>query len=211
MESATTTPSTCRRLLLNAALLYIVVFAAVDGSPASRSACGSAVGTPRKEVVCYYEGKRAVSTVDACLCTHIIYTDIGMDQDSKLDIGEGAVSDLSYLRKSNPSVRLIASLGGRSVKSGVFSGLISDGDRLFNLTTSVNALYRDGVIDGVEIDWEWPIGSAGDKKDRAKLVRYARQIKIAVGAALVTHRTSDLVKRDAGDDDYEEYEEEEEG
>ena len=83
----------------------------------------------------------------------------------------GALSDLAYFRKQNPSARLVASLGGKDV---VFGGLlVGSSARLSNLTSSVNDLYREGVIDGVENDWEWPAGS-GDKDDREKLVKYAR-------------------------------------
>ena len=59
-------------------------------SPSSRGAhCPSAVGSPRKEVVCYFQGKRAASTVDACLCTHIVYTDVGLDRESRLSVADG--------------------------------------------------------------------------------------------------------------------------
>lgn len=85
----------------------------------------------------------------------------------------GALSDLAYFRKQNPSARLLASLGGEAVGPAVFGGLLQPEGSLANLTSSVNALYREGVIDGVEIDWEWPAGS-GDKEDREKLVKYAR-------------------------------------
>ena len=85
----------------------------------------------------------------------------------------GALSDLAYFRKQNPSARLLASLGGEAVGPDVFGGLLQPEGSLSNLTSSVNDLYREGVIDGVEIDWEWPAGS-GDKEDREKLVKYAR-------------------------------------
>ena len=90
-----------------------------------------------------------------------------------LPLLSGALSDLAYFRKQNPSARLLASLGGEAVGPAVFGGLLRPEGSLSNLTSSVNALYREGVIDGVEIDWEWPAGS-GDKEDREKLVKYAR-------------------------------------
>ena len=70
-------------------------------------------------------------------------------------------------------MRLLISLGGSAVKDVTFSNLITDSDRLSNLTSSINDLYRDDIIQGVEIDWEWPMRT-GDKKDRIKLIRYAR-------------------------------------
>ncbi len=77
-------------------------------------------------------------------------------------------SDLRGMRAANPELRLLASLS-----SDEFSQLISDDLSLANLTESIRDLYKAKVIDGVEIDWEWPtIG--GDKKDRVRLVRLAR-------------------------------------
>ena len=82
-------------------------------------------------------------------------------------------SDLKSLKESNPDLRLLISLGGSAIKDVTFSNLITDSDRLANLTSSINDLYRDDVIQGIEIDWEWPMRT-GDKKDRIKLIRYAR-------------------------------------
>jgi len=70
-------------------------------------------------------------------------------------------------------LKVVASLGGDDFSAETFSSLIADKDRFDNLTSSVNNLYKDGVINGVEIDWEWPVKEGG-KKDRVKLIRYAR-------------------------------------
>ena len=67
----------------------------------------------------------------------------------------------------------MASLGGQAVKASTFSSFITDIESLNNLTSSINKFYRDGLLDGVELDWEWPL-IGGDKKDRIKLIRYAR-------------------------------------
>ena len=44
---------------------------------------------PRKNVVCYFEGKRPISSLNVCLCTHLIYTDIGLNSYGQLDISNG--------------------------------------------------------------------------------------------------------------------------
>ncbi len=67
------------------------------GSP-SLSACPSSVGTPRKEVVCFYEGKRPLQDLTPCLCTHLVYTDVGLNDHSQLDIEGRAKSRRSNLR-----------------------------------------------------------------------------------------------------------------
>ena len=79
-------------------------------------------------------------------------------------------SDLEGFREQNPRLHIVTSLGGQAVP---FSSLIRDNEALNNLTSSINDYYRDGLLDGVELDWEWPVQS-GEKKDRIKLIRYAR-------------------------------------
>ena len=66
----------------------------------------------------------------------------------------------------------MVSLGGQAIKATTFSSFITDLKSLNNLTSSINKLYRDGIVDGVELDWEWPFSNG--KKDRIKLIRYAR-------------------------------------
>lgn len=68
---------------------------------------------------------------------------------------------------------MLASLGGEAVKASTFSSFITDIESLNNLTSSINAYYREGILDGVELDWEWPVQEGG-KKDRIKMIRYAR-------------------------------------
>ena len=70
----------------------------------------------------------------------------------------------------------------------VFRSIVSRKDQLANFTSSLNSLYQDEIIQvsccmqwsdldfvlqGVEMDWEWPIDT-GDKKDKIKLIRYMR-------------------------------------
>jgi hypothetical protein len=70
------------------------------------------------------------------------------------------------------------------MKGSLFSSLITENESFSNLTSSINDYHKNDVIDGLEIDWEWPVRDGG-KKDRMKLIRYARQIKIAVGEEVV--------------------------
>ena len=52
---------------------------------------------PRKNVVCYFEGKRPISTLNVCLCTHLIYTDIGLNSYGQLDISNGKTQAVDCL------------------------------------------------------------------------------------------------------------------
>ncbi len=57
--------------------------------PGSPSPCPSSLGTPRKEVVCFYEGRRPTADLDPCLCTHLVCTDVGVDEDSRVHVEQG--------------------------------------------------------------------------------------------------------------------------
>ena len=84
-------------------------------------------------------------------------------------------NDLKTLRSGNPDLKLIISLGGDRVKSATFSSIVANEFRLRNLTDSLDDLHGEGIIDGLEINWQWPlIGDGGDKKDRSRLLRLAR-------------------------------------
>lgn len=85
------------------------------------------------------------------------------------------LSDMASLRSANPDLKLLISVGGAKVKGLAFSTLASEAgqDSLANLTASIGDLRKDEVIDGVEVDWEWPT-QFGDKKDKTRLVSFIR-------------------------------------
>ena len=80
-------------------------------------------------------------------------------------------SDLRSLRSANANLKLLVSL---EVKAATFASVVGDEDSLRNLTTSLEELHADEVIDGLEVDWEWPVVTSADKKDREKLLRLTR-------------------------------------
>ena len=59
-----------------------ILFSVSDG-------CAAPWIHPRKNVVCYFEGKRSIASMNVCLCTHLIYTDIGLNSNGQLDISNG--------------------------------------------------------------------------------------------------------------------------
>ena len=77
---------------------------------------------PRKHVVCYFEGKRSVTSLNACLCTHLIYTNVGLNPEAKLDITNGKSSKVfNYDQKSSISVQKKALIQRQSLMSKVLN------------------------------------------------------------------------------------------
>lgn len=147
---------------------------------------GSSFGSG-KRVFCYYEGKRSPSEVDPCPCTHILYKNVQIDQQSRLKFTDRLKSDVQTLKEGNPRLSILVSLGGDTVSGDVFRSIVSRKDQLSNFTESLNSLYQDEVIQGIEMDWEWPMDTS-DKKDKIKLIRYMRQLKIATGDKNIKRR-----------------------
>jgi len=153
----------------------------------AQGACpGSSFGSG-KRVFCYYEGKRSPSEVDPCPCTHILYRNVQIDQHSRLKFTNSLKSDVQTLKEVNPRLSILVSLGGDTVSGDVFRSIVSRKDQLSNFTESLNSLYQNEVIQGIEMDWEWPMDN-GDKKDKIKLIRYMRQLKIATGDETIKRR-----------------------
>jgi len=131
-------------------------------------------------VFCYYEGKRSPTELDPCPCTHLLYKNVHIDTNSRLRFTDRLVSDVKLLKQSHPSLAIIVSLGGDTVSGELFRTIVGRKDQLTNFTSSLNSLYQDEIIQGVEMDWEWPLDTQ-DKKDKIKLIRYMRQMKLATG------------------------------
>ena len=62
------------------------------------------VGQPRQHIICYYDGKRPVSSLNVCLCTHLIYTSVGIDEYGKLHLSEGM---LIYIHLNLAALKLL--------------------------------------------------------------------------------------------------------
>jgi GH18 family chitinase len=96
-----------------------------------------------------------------------------VDSHSRVQLSAQQLSDLESLRASKPGLSVLLSLGGQTVHSNTFRAIVSRKDQLNNFTQSLNQLYQEKTIQGIELDWEWPLDS-GDKKDKIKLIRYIR-------------------------------------
>jgi len=159
----------------------------------AQGGCPDSLPQSGKKVFCYYEGKKSPQSVDPCPCTHLLYKNVEINSDSQLRLTDTLRSDLEILKSHNPDLSVLLSIGGDSVHSDTFRAIVSRKDQLSNFTESLNRLYQDKIIQGIELDWEWPLDS-GDKKDKIKLIRYIRQLKLATGDENIKRR---LVRRNA--------------
>lgn len=119
-----------------------------------------------KKIIGYYAAWSRYSgftpdKLDASKLTHINYAfaDIGGDLKIKLgypDIDATNINGLNQLKKANPNLRTIISVGGYSW-SGRFSDVaLTDQSRITFANSCVDFLVYYG-FDGIDIDWEYPV------------------------------------------------------
>ncbi|KAL3289216.1 hypothetical protein HHI36_003650 [Cryptolaemus montrouzieri] len=144
--------------------------------------------TEAVNVYCYYaswaadrpgDSKVAADDLDPMLCTHIFYAFLGLQDDGSLtflnktlDIDGGNIQKVSNLKKINPELKLIFSVGGATAAPYVFADVAADDVKLANFVTSCETFLDNYNFDGIDIDWEYPY-------DKPLLIKMAQSLRDA--------------------------------
>lgn len=142
-------------------------------------------------VIAYYSGGPSqVDSLPAEKLTHIIYSFCHLSGNT-LSVANGrdslTIKKLSALKKRNPALKIILSLGGWGgceTCSDVFSS--KEGRREFAL--SVLELSNYFHVDGLDLDWEYPTiegypGHAFNPQDKANFTALLKQLRNTLGSA----------------------------
>lgn len=98
-----------------------------------------------EKIVCYYgswstyrhgNGEFNVANIDPSLCTHAIYTFVGLNEDATIKVldpyldlqenwGRGNFRKFVSLKQSNPQLKVLIAIGGWNVGSAPFSNVMS--------------------------------------------------------------------------------------
>lgn len=156
------------RLLLTLALVFI----------ATSNLTYKAAGKDEKVLMGYFAGwaELEVSKIPADKLTHVLYAFSDLNAEGKCAvIDENAAKHMAAfkeLKKSFPHLKVLISVGGWT-NSNNFSANVKTAAKRSDLVKSCidlwikgTGLSGSGVIDGIDIDWEFP-GSEGNTKDFA--------------------------------------------
>jgi len=119
--------------------------------------------TQAKRVVIGYvpgfRGELDEKTIDANKLTHINYAFVDV-KDSMAWLTNLATDSinfrkLNYLKKDNPDLKIIISIGGWSWSENFSDAVLNDNSRKKFATTSAEIVAKYD-LDGVDIDWEYP-------------------------------------------------------
>lgn len=113
----------------------------------------------RKDVVAY-----SAHNVDPFACTHLLYAFASIDphsfrvvpQDEEYDLVKGGYRAAVGLKRKNPALKVMLSVGGWMEGSSKFSQMASRADRRREFIRSVVRILDAHRFDGLDLDWEYP-------------------------------------------------------
>lgn len=136
-------------------------------------------------VSCYYNTPRAYEASELLpgaihphLCTHINVA-FARIVDKKIaldDIQYRALRDIVQLRKVNPDLKILLSVGGASNDKG-FSDMVINHASRKEFIKSIKYFLRNYTLDGIDLDWEFPALSSGGKRERQHFSQLLYEIK----------------------------------
>lgn len=131
------------------------------------------------QTVSYYSwdgGKLKPEDIDTTVCTHLIlgFTDVENNVLSKGSTeGEASYRAVANLKAENPSLKVMLSVGG-GAHSSCFHSMVSDPGNTDIFVASVVETLRRNHLDGIDIDWEFPMDINNGKAHFTRLLQKLR-------------------------------------
>jgi len=144
-----------------------------------------------KMVVCYWgtwanyrpkDGKFTPEDVDPLLCTHLIYSFVGLDEtsstikslDTWMDLEEnyalGGFRKATDLKLSYPHLKVTLAIGGWNEGSKKYSDMAKDPVKRKKFVRSALQFVVMHQFDGLDIDWEYPAKRQGAPEDKENFI-----------------------------------------
>lgn len=130
------------------------------------------------KVICYYaswayvregNGKFLPEDIDPNLCTHVLYSFLGLQPNGSLqlldpwfDVQLDGLNRVSKLKEKNPNFKCILSLGGWNAGGATFTAISQDPAKIKAMANSAIEFIKKYNFDGLDIDWEYPLPNEKD-------------------------------------------------
>ncbi|GFG35165.1 hypothetical protein Cfor_12741 [Coptotermes formosanus] len=138
-------------------------------------------------IVCYFEswatyrpgsGKFDVELIDPNLCTHLIYSFVGINSNAQVtildpwnDIDLGAIRRFNALRNQNPNLKTMAAIGGATAGSDTFSQVVNSATSRAKFADNIVNFAKQYGFNGIDLDWEYPTNEVSNNIKLLKLLR----------------------------------------
>ncbi|KAJ8924365.1 hypothetical protein NQ315_007161 [Exocentrus adspersus] len=153
------------------------------------------VSAATDKVVCYHgswskyrsgNGQFTVNDIDPNLCTHLIYSFVGINTDgsillldSTLDVNNANFANFNALKTRNAALKTLVAVGGWGEGSTKYSAVAASATSRATFIQSALNLVQTYGFDGFDIDWEYPAqrgGAAADVQNYATLIKEFRTV-----------------------------------
>ncbi|XP_071452321.1 chitinase-3-like protein 1 [Hetaerina americana] len=170
-----------------------------------------------QKVVCYLgswatyrpgDGRFEVEYIDTSLCTHVIYSFVGIGEDGAVNIldtwndlstngGKGALKRFNALKSRNPNLKTIVAIGGWNQGSATFSRVVNNAGSRKRFVSNAVAFLKEYGFDGFDLDWEYPAQRGGSPNDKAAFSQLIKELRaefdkygFSLSAAVPASKTS---------------------
>ena len=151
-----------------------------------------------EKIVCYFgswaayrpgDGRFVVEDIDPTLCTHLIYTFVGLAgdnvrvldpwQDLPKDSGKNGFARFTNLRSRNPAAKMLIAIGGWNEGSVKYSRMAANPKSRARFVKNVVAFVKKYDFDGFDLDWEYPAQRQGAPHDVQNFVELLKELRAA--------------------------------
>ncbi|KAL6428645.1 hypothetical protein ACFW04_007925 [Cataglyphis niger] len=163
---------------------------------AALAALASAANSGKK-IVCYFGswsvyrppgGKFDISYIPPQLCTHMIYTFVGITSDGGVKVldgwqdltdnwGKGGFQRFNKLREQSPGTKTLIAIGGWNEGSARYSEVMSDPVRRSRFAKNIVEFVEKYDFNGFDLDWEYPNQRGGKPEDVQNFVRLLEELR----------------------------------
>ena len=152
-----------KKKLVFSILTCFLAFTLLSTTP---KAMANIVSKEQLKNVGYYTSWSAYSNftpdkIDATKLTHINYAFANVNEELKITLGDSYIDPsnikkLNELKKINPNLKILISVGGWSWSDKFSDAALTDKSRTIFANSCVDFIKKYG-FDGIDIDWEFPV------------------------------------------------------
>ncbi|XP_043474273.1 chitinase-like protein 4 [Leptopilina heterotoma] len=150
-----------------------------------------------KKIVCYFgswsvyrpsNGKFDIADIDPNLCTHLIYTFVGLSEDANIRVldswqdladnyGKNGFGRLNALRQKNPNLKTLVAIGGWNEGSTKYSNVFRQSHLRTAFAENALKFVKKHGFNGLDLDWEYPNQRGGSAEDVNSFTMLLKELK----------------------------------